>query len=83
MKYSFEAHIEAKENRRKIIDDNVNRAIKLIEETIDRTAKMGILILRLVQEIFYKTLIQKSKKKSLTAFLYTVIKLTGLAILLT
>lgn len=48
MKYSFEAHIEAKENRRKIIDDNVNRAIKLIEETIDRTAKMGILILRLV-----------------------------------
>ena len=41
MKYSFEAHIEAKENRRKIIDDNVNRAIKLIEETIDRTAKNG------------------------------------------
>ena len=41
MKYSFEAHIEANENRRKIIDDNVNRAIKLIEETIDRTAKNG------------------------------------------
>ena len=41
MKYSFEAHIEAKENRRKIIDDNANRAIKLIEETIDRTAKHG------------------------------------------
>ena len=41
MKYSFEARFEANENRRKIIDDNANRAIKLIEETIDRTAKNG------------------------------------------
>ena len=41
MKYSFEVRIEASENRRKIIDDNVNRAIALIEEMIDRTAKKG------------------------------------------
>lgn len=41
MKYSSEVRIEANENRRKIIDYNVNRAIKLIEETIDRTAKNG------------------------------------------
>ena len=41
MKNVFEARAEAKENRRKIIDDNANRAIKLIEETIDRTTKDG------------------------------------------
>ena len=41
MKYSFEARIEANENRRKIIDYNVNRAIEAIEATIDRTAEKG------------------------------------------
>ena len=41
MKYSFEARIEANENRRKIIDNNVNRAIEAIEATIDRTVKNG------------------------------------------
>ena len=43
MKYSFEARIEAKENRRKIIDNNVNRAIEAIEATIERTVKNGYL----------------------------------------
>ena len=43
MKYSFEARIEANENRRKIIDNNVNRAIEAIEATIDRTVKNGYL----------------------------------------
>ena len=41
MKYSFEVRIEASENRRKIIDNNVNRAIELIEAMIDRTAEKG------------------------------------------
>lgn len=41
MKYSFEARIEANENRRKIIDYNVNRAVEVIEATIDRTAEHG------------------------------------------
>ena len=43
MKYSFEARMEAHENRRKIIDNNVNRAIEVIEATIDRTAEKGYL----------------------------------------
>ena len=43
MKYSFEARLEANENRRKIIDYNVNRAIEVIEATIDRTAEKGYL----------------------------------------
>ena len=43
MKYSFEARIEANENRRRIIDNNVNRAIEVIEATIDRTAEKGYL----------------------------------------
>ena len=43
MKYAFEARIEANENRRKIIDNNVNRAIEAIEATIDRTVKNGYL----------------------------------------
>ena len=43
MKYSFEARIEANENRRKIIDNNVNRAIEVIESMIDRTAGKGYL----------------------------------------
>lgn len=42
MKYSFEARIEANENRRKIIDNNVNRAIEAIEATIDRTVKKWV-----------------------------------------
>ena len=41
MKYSFEARMEANENRRKIIDNNVNRAIEVIEAMIDRTAEKG------------------------------------------
>ena len=41
MKYSFEARAEANENRRKIIDNNVNRAIEAIEATIDRTVEKG------------------------------------------
>ena len=43
MKYSFEARIEANENRRKIIDNNVNRAIEVIEAMIDHTAENGYL----------------------------------------
>ena len=43
MKYSFEARAEANENRRKIIDNNVNRAIEAIEATIDRTVENGYL----------------------------------------
>ncbi len=43
MKYSFEVRMEAHDNRRKIIDNNVNGAIKVIEATIDRTAKNGYL----------------------------------------
>ena len=43
MKYSFEARIEANENRRKIIDNNVNRAIEVIEAMIDRTVEKGYL----------------------------------------
>ena len=41
MKYSFEVRIEASENRRKIIDNNVNRAIEVIEAMIDRTVEKG------------------------------------------
>ena len=41
MKYSFEARIEANENRRKIIDYNVNRAIEVIEAMIDHTVEHG------------------------------------------
>lgn len=41
MKHSFEVRIEAHENRRKIIDNNVNGAIEVIEAMIDRTAKEG------------------------------------------
>ena len=41
MKYSFEVRIEASENRRKIIDNNVNCAIEVIEAMIDRTVEKG------------------------------------------
>ena len=35
MKYSFEARAEARENRQRIIDTNVSRAIEVIEAYID------------------------------------------------
>ena len=41
MKYSFEARAEANENRRKIIDNNVNRAIEGIDATIEKKKKNG------------------------------------------
>ena len=41
MKYSFEAHMEAYDNRRKIIDDNVHGAIDVIEKAIDEAIKIG------------------------------------------
>ena len=41
MKYSFEARMEAYDNRRKIIDDNVHGAIDAIEKAIDEAIKIG------------------------------------------
>ena len=41
MKYSFEARLEAYDNRRKIIDDNVSRSIDAIEKAIDEAIKIG------------------------------------------
>ena len=41
MKYSFEARMEAYDNRRKIIDNNVNGAIDAIEKAIDEAIKIG------------------------------------------
>lgn len=41
MKYSFEARMEAHDNRRKIIDDNVDGAIDVIEKAIDEAIKVG------------------------------------------
>ena len=41
MKYSFEARMEAHDNRRKIIDNNVNGAIDAIEKAIDEAIKIG------------------------------------------
>ena len=41
MKYSFEAHMKAYDNRRKIIDDNVHGAIDAIEKAIDEAIKIG------------------------------------------
>lgn len=41
MKYSFEARMEALDNRRKIIDNNVNGAIDAIEKAIDEAIKIG------------------------------------------
>ena len=41
MKYSFEARMEAYDNRRKIIDDNVSRSIDAIEKAIDEAIKIG------------------------------------------
>ena len=41
MKYSFKARMEAHDNRRKIIDDNVHGAINAIEKTIDEAIKIG------------------------------------------
>ena len=41
MKYSFEARMEAYDNRRKIIDDNVHGAINAIEKAIDEAIKIG------------------------------------------
>ena len=41
MKYSFEARMEAYDNRRKIIDNNVDGAIDVIEKAIDEAIKIG------------------------------------------
>ena len=41
MKYSFEARMEALDNRRKIIDNNVDGAIDAIEKAIDEAIKIG------------------------------------------
>lgn len=41
MKYSFEARMEAHDNRRKIIDNNVDGAIDAIEKAIDEAIKIG------------------------------------------
>ena len=41
MKYSFEARAEARENRQRIIDTNVSRAIEVIEAYIDRAIEKG------------------------------------------
>ena len=41
MKYSFEARMEAHDNRRKIIDDNVHGAIDAIEKAIDEAIRNG------------------------------------------
>ena len=41
MKYSFEARMEARDNRRKIIDNNVDGAIDAIEKAIDEAIKIG------------------------------------------
>lgn len=41
MKYSFEARAEARENRQRIIDANVRRAIEVIESMIDRAIEKG------------------------------------------
>ena len=41
MKYSFEARMEAHDNRRKIIDNNVNGAIEELEAYIDRAIEKG------------------------------------------
>lgn len=41
MKYSFEARAAARENRQRIIDTNVNRAIEVIEKMIDRAIEKG------------------------------------------
>ena len=41
MKYSFEARAEARENRQRIIDDKVRRALEVIEKMIDRTIEKG------------------------------------------
>lgn len=41
MKYSFEARAEARENRQRIIDANVRRAIEVIESMIDHAIEKG------------------------------------------
>ena len=41
MKYSFEARAEACENRQRIIDTNVRRAIEELEAYIDRAIEKG------------------------------------------
>ena len=41
MKYSFEVRMEAYDNRRKIIDNNVNGAIDAIEKAIDEAIEIG------------------------------------------
>ena len=41
MKYSFEARAEACENRQRIIDANVRRAIEVIEKMVDRAIEKG------------------------------------------
>ena len=41
MKYSFEARMEARDNRRKIIDNNVDGAIDAIEKAIEEAIKIG------------------------------------------
>ena len=41
MKYSFEARAEARENRQRIIDTNVRRAIEELEAYIDRAIEKG------------------------------------------
>lgn len=41
MKYSFEARAEACENRQRIIDTNVSRAIEVIEKMVERAIEKG------------------------------------------
>ena len=41
MKYSFEARAKARENRQRIIDTNVSRAIEELEAYIDRAIERG------------------------------------------
>lgn len=42
MKYSYEAHLEANENRKSIINNNVSRAIDAIEKAINEAIKIGL-----------------------------------------
>ena len=44
MKYSFEARAEARQNRQKIIDANVSRAIKELEICVDRAIERGYFV---------------------------------------
>lgn len=83
MKYSFEARMEAYDNRRKIIDNNVNGAIEELEAYIlTAQQRRDALNFRLMRANFQRILTLRSKKRSLTIFLRTVIKLTGVIILL-